>query len=121
MILYKTLPLAQRKNTQTHSNFIMASPYCTFLLVLLMISTSVTTIYAGGDGVGGDRGGSKRRLVSRECNEIYVVREGETLHTISDKCNDLFILENNPQIQEHDDVFPGLVLKISPTKSRKLL
>lgn len=49
----------------------------------------------------------------RECNEIYQVREGETLHSISDKCDDPFILENNPHIQQHDDVFPGLVIKIT--------
>ncbi|MED6118004.1 hypothetical protein PIB30_115391, partial [Stylosanthes scabra] len=42
------------------------------------------------------------------CEEIYVVGEGETLHTISDKCGDPFIVENNPHIHDPDDVFPGL-------------
>lgn len=58
-------------------------------------------------------------LRARPCDEIYVVREGETLHTISDKCDDPFIVERNPHIQDPDDVFPGLVIKItpSPTKS----
>uniref|UniRef100_A0A5K0XIV2 LysM domain-containing protein n=1 Tax=Nymphaea colorata TaxID=210225 RepID=A0A5K0XIV2_9MAGN len=48
------------------------------------------------------------------CEEIYVVREGETLNTISEKCGDPFIVENNPHIQDPDDVFPGLIIKIVP-------
>ncbi|CAA0809498.1 peptidoglycan-binding LysM domain-containing protein [Striga hermonthica] len=50
----------------------------------------------------------------RPCDEIYVVGEGETLHTISDKCGDPFIVEHNPHIHDPDDVFPGLVIKITP-------
>ncbi|XP_058759790.1 uncharacterized protein LOC131633091 [Vicia villosa] len=50
------------------------------------------------------------------CDEIYVVGEGETLHTISDKCDDPFIVENNPHIHDPDDVFPGLVIKITPSR-----
>lgn len=50
---------------------------------------------------------------NRPCDEIYVVREGETLHTISDKCDDPFIIEQNPHINDPDDVFPGLVIKIT--------
>ncbi|MCL7039433.1 hypothetical protein MKW94_017462 [Papaver nudicaule] len=46
------------------------------------------------------------------CEEIYVVGEGETLHTISDKCGDPYIVERNPHIHDPDDVFPGLVIKI---------
>ncbi|KAI5664786.1 hypothetical protein M9H77_24109 [Catharanthus roseus] len=48
------------------------------------------------------------------CDEIYVVREGETLHSISEKCGDPFIVEENPHIHDPDDVFPGLVIKITP-------
>ncbi|KAK1264055.1 hypothetical protein QJS04_geneDACA008449 [Acorus gramineus] len=48
------------------------------------------------------------------CDEIYVVGEGETLHTISDKCGAPFIVEENPHIQDPDDVYPGLVIKITP-------
>ncbi|KAL0400811.1 UNVERIFIED_CONTAM: hypothetical protein Slati_4111000 [Sesamum latifolium] len=48
------------------------------------------------------------------CDEIYVVGEGETLHTISDKCGDPFIVERNPHIHDPDDVFPGLVIRITP-------
>ncbi|KAG9132494.1 hypothetical protein Leryth_008424 [Lithospermum erythrorhizon] len=54
------------------------------------------------------------KLQDRPCEEIYVVVEGETLHTISDKCGDPFIVENNPHIHDPDDVFPGLVIKITP-------
>ncbi|OWM79501.1 hypothetical protein CDL15_Pgr022913 [Punica granatum] len=64
------------------------------------------------------RGG---QFLDKPCEEIYVVREGETLHTISDKCGDPFIVEQNPHIHDPDDVFPGLVIRITPSKSRKLL
>ena len=60
-------------------------------------------------------------ILYRPCDEIYVVKEGETLHTISDKCDDPFIVEENPHIHDPDDVFPGLVIKITPSRSRKLL
>lgn len=66
-----------------------------------------------------DHGGDVNATVNanvggRICDEIYVVGEGETLHTISDKCKDPFIVEQNPHIQDPDDVFPGLVIKITP-------
>ncbi|PON42845.1 LysM domain containing protein [Parasponia andersonii] len=48
------------------------------------------------------------------CDEIYVVREGETLQTISERCGDPYIVEENPHIHDPDDVFPGLVIKITP-------
>ena len=56
---------------------------------------------------------SNHFLSSKPCDEIYVVGDGETLNTISDKCNDPFIVENNPHIHDPDDVFPGLVIKIT--------
>lgn len=52
------------------------------------------------------------------CDEIYVVREGETLQTISEKCGDPYIVEDNPHIHDPDDVFPGLVIKITPLRDR---
>uniref|UniRef100_A0A0D3FZ58 LysM domain-containing protein n=2 Tax=Oryza TaxID=4527 RepID=A0A0D3FZ58_9ORYZ len=54
---------------------------------------------------------------ARPCEEVYVVGEGETLHTISDKCGDPFIVERNPHIHDPDDVFPGLVIALRPTKN----
>lgn len=55
---------------------------------------------------------------NKACDEIYVVREGETLQTISEKCGDPFIVEENPHIHDPDDVFPGLVIKINPFNHR---
>lgn len=62
----------------------------------------------------------KQRIANnnKACDEIYVVREGETLHTISEKCGDPFIVEENPHIHDPDDVFPGLVIKINPFTNR---
>ncbi|GAB4833402.1 hypothetical protein Ancab_031645 [Ancistrocladus abbreviatus] len=59
----------------------------------------------------------KEEMVKKPCDEIYVVKEGETLNTISEKCGDPYIVEENPHIHDPDDVFPGLVIKISPFKS----
>ncbi|KAJ8641490.1 hypothetical protein MRB53_018184 [Persea americana] len=60
-----------------------------------------------------------QKMQGHHCDEIYVVEEGETLHTISEKCGDPFIVEENPHIQDPDDVFPGLVIKITPNNIRK--
>jgi len=60
-------------------------------------------------------------VLDRPCDEIYVVREGETLHTISDKCGDPYIVERNPHIHDPDDVYPGLLIKITPSNPRKML
>ena len=54
----------------------------------------------------------------KACDEIYVVREGETLQTIGEKCGDPYIVEENPHIHDPDDVFPGLVIKINPFANR---
>ncbi|KAJ6727335.1 hypothetical protein OIU79_005271 [Salix purpurea] len=62
--------------------------------------------------------GHPRVSEDRPCDEIYVVREGETLHTISEKCGDPYIVEENPHIHDPDDVFPGLVIKITPFNDR---
>lgn len=49
-----------------------------------------------------------------KCDEIYVVGEGDTLQSISEKCDDPYIVEFNPHIHDPDDVFPGLLIKITP-------
>ena len=46
------------------------------------------------------------------CDEIYVVREGETLHTISDKCGDPYIVERNPLFMNHMMFSLDLLLKL---------
>jgi hypothetical protein len=89
-----------------------ASWYCAFVLValILTLTTSFRETSHLYEAVGGNL-----QLLHRPCNEIYVVGEGETLHTISDKCGDPFIVEQNPHIHDPDDVFPGLVIKITPS------
>ncbi|KAK2974765.1 hypothetical protein RJ640_027126 [Escallonia rubra] len=92
-----------------------ASWCCLFIasLVLVFLSSNSEARILMDEPAGGSR-------QQPACDEIYVVGEGETLHTISDKCGDILILEQNPHINDHDDVFPGLVIKITPTKSVNL-
>ncbi|KAB1210766.1 hypothetical protein CJ030_MR6G019843 [Morella rubra] len=92
-----------------------ASWYCAISLLGLILLVSIRENSLADDSVRGNH------LLERPCDEIYVVGEGETLHTISDKCSDPFIVERNPHIQDPDDVFPGLVIKITPSNSMKLL
>ncbi|XP_073016637.1 uncharacterized protein [Primulina eburnea] len=91
--------------------------YCAVVLLgFILLGGTARESYSAAATAGG-KGGNLLR--PRHCDEIYVVGEGETLHTISDKCGDPFIVERNPHIHDPDDVFPGLVIKItpSPTKS----
>lgn len=95
----------------------VASWYCVVFVVALMLlnaSLDGDLLRDDDDHVKTDE--DSQLLIGRACDEIYVVGEGETLHTISDKCKDPFILEQNPHVQDPDDVFPGLVIKITPTK-----
>ncbi|KAF8008616.1 hypothetical protein BT93_K2319 [Corymbia citriodora subsp. variegata] len=104
-----------------------ASSLCAlFLIALILVASNRESDEANRTGTG-DRDSQSYSLrgnqfLNRPCDEIYVVSEGETLHTISDKCGDPFIVERNPHIHDPDDVFPGLVIKITPAKkTRKLL
>ncbi|XP_059629386.1 uncharacterized protein LOC132271896 [Cornus florida] len=99
-----------------------ASWYCAVVLIALILLASVKENNSTGDVHDCDdepvvvtRGG---QFLDRPCDEIYVVGEGETLNTISDKCGDPYIVEQNPHIHDPDDVFPGLVIKITPSKPR---
>ncbi|WKA07098.1 hypothetical protein VitviT2T_024963 [Vitis vinifera] len=94
-----------------------ASCYCAVILVALILLASVREY----SSLPTDESVKGHQLLARPCDEIYVVGEGETLHTISDKCGDPYIVEQNPHIHDPDDVFPGLVIKITPSKQRKLL
>ncbi|KAG4998282.1 hypothetical protein JHK82_029065 [Glycine max] len=88
-----------------------ASWYCAMVLLAMILLGSIresTMAEEEGEPIKGNN------LRQRPCDEIYVVGEGETLHTISDMCNDPFIVERNPHIHDPDDVFPGLVIKIIP-------
>lgn len=96
------------------------SRYCfTGLVVLMLISSfrginSTTISHLITSTTSSWDQSSVGNQLAPPCDEIYVVREGETLHSISDKCGDPFIVERNPHIQDPDDVFPGLVIKIIP-------
>ncbi|CAJ1977106.1 unnamed protein product [Sphenostylis stenocarpa] len=89
-----------------------AASYCAVMLLGMILLGSVRESAVAGEGEA-IKGNNLRQ---RPCDEIYVVGEGETLHTISDKCNDPFIVERNPHIHDPDDVYPGLVIKITPTR-----
>ncbi|XP_077249309.1 peptidoglycan-binding LysM domain-containing protein [Tasmannia lanceolata] len=91
----------------------VASWYCAFVLVALILMSSLRDNPLAQEPVRG-------KFSRRTCDEIYVVGEGETLHTISDKCGDPYIVEQNPHIQDPDDVFPGLVIKITPSMPRNV-
>ncbi|KAF5800472.1 putative LysM domain-containing protein [Helianthus annuus] len=81
--------------------------YCIIFLFLIVLLGSLTAENSLMDKMNPEVGST--------CDEIYVVGEGETLHTISEKCGDPFIVEENPHIHDPDDVFPGLVIKITPS------
>ncbi|KAG2278344.1 hypothetical protein Bca52824_060899 [Brassica carinata] len=86
--------------------------WCSAVVLLsLILMLSVRENNASNDSVRGFQ------FSEKPCEEIYVVGEGETLHTIGDKCGDPFIVERNPHIHDPDDVFPGLVLRIAPFTS----
>ncbi|KAI3458210.1 hypothetical protein Pfo_014873 [Paulownia fortunei] len=94
-----------------------SSWYCAVvLLAVILLGGSVRENYY--DQEADVVRGNLRQQQLRPCDEIYVVGEGETLHTISDKCGDPFIVEQNPHIHDPDDVFPGLVIKITPNPRR---
>ncbi|CAN6229247.1 unnamed protein product [Urochloa humidicola] len=98
-----------------------ASWWCAVALVALVLLGALRAETAG-DGEGELHGRQFRgpRLgggAARPCEEVYVVGEGETLHSISDRCGDPFIVERNPHIHDPDDVFPGLVIALRPTKN----
>lgn len=85
--------------------------YCIALLgVMLVLNFSESTTTSGDQMEKLD----VISLTRRACDEIYVVEEGETLQSISEKCGDPYIVEFNPHIHDPDDVFPGLVIKITP-------
>ncbi|KAJ6676169.1 EMBRYO SAC 1 [Salix viminalis] len=96
----------------------VASWNCAIALICLILLVSIRENSSPRDQPVNVKGS---QLLERACDEIYVVGEGETLHTISDKCGDPFIVEQNPHIHDPDDVFPGLVIKITYSKPRKLL
>ena len=94
-----------------------ASWWCAVALVALVLFGALSAETAADDGGMVFRGPRLGGGAARPCEEVYLVGEGETLHTISDKCGDPFIVEKNPHVHDPDDVFPGLVLALRPTKN----
>uniref|UniRef100_A0A0E0KU65 LysM domain-containing protein n=1 Tax=Oryza punctata TaxID=4537 RepID=A0A0E0KU65_ORYPU len=94
-----------------------ASWCCAVALVGLVLLCALRAEAVDGGGVVEVRGPRLGGAAARPCEEVYVVGEGETLHTISDKCGDPFIVERNPHIHDPDDVFPGLVIALRPTRN----
>ncbi|KAL2550315.1 uncharacterized protein Fot_11845 [Forsythia ovata] len=97
------------------SSLQIADAYCAILILALMLLGSIRESTLTDFELTDVR---RNQLKDKPCEEIYVVREGETLHTISDKCGDPFIVEQNPHIHDPDDVFPGLVIKITPKPTK---
>ncbi|KAM0946771.1 putative LysM domain-containing protein [Dioscorea sansibarensis] len=96
----------------------MVSLSCSLLMIALILVTAMHESLEMETMIGDAVVGKGRLINDRVCDEIYVVGEGETLQTISDKCGDPFIVERNPHVHDPDDVFPGLVIALRPTKLR---
>ncbi|XP_021621712.1 uncharacterized protein LOC110621734 [Manihot esculenta] len=92
------------------------SCYCALLMATLLVLSCCEVSETENEF--GLIGNQKKSILNKACDEIYVVREGETLHSISEKCGDPYIVEANPHIHDPDDVFPGLVIKITPFNNR---
>ncbi|GAB4856432.1 hypothetical protein Ancab_014350 [Ancistrocladus abbreviatus] len=91
--------------------------YCAVLMALILVMSLCQEEQRERDYFVKQSRKWKEEVMKKACDEIYVVKEGETLHTISEKCGDPFIVEENPHIHDPDDVFPGLVIKITPFKN----
>ncbi|CAN0902664.1 hypothetical protein LINGRAHAP2_LOCUS22102 [Linum grandiflorum] len=106
-------------NNNTNNNLAVAdaaSWYCATILLGLILMASIMESSSESDDSSSSSSVTvkgNQLLGDRPCDEIYVVREGETLNTISEKCGDPYIVEENPHIHDPDDVFPGLVIKIT--------
>uniref|UniRef100_A0ACD5WJM1 Uncharacterized protein n=1 Tax=Avena sativa TaxID=4498 RepID=A0ACD5WJM1_AVESA len=95
-----------------------AASWCFALSVLAALLLVCATGAASGEEEVEVVRGASLAARWRPCEEMYMVGEGETLHGISDRCGDPYILERNPHVHDPDDVFPGLVLRITPSISK---
>lgn len=112
--------VSRRKNNMKASSLVVMSEAAPWLCAVMVLGLILVASHREKeDGVSSTVRGNQ--LLDRPCDEIYVVSEGETLHTISDKCGDPFIVERNPHIHDPDDVFPGLVIKIVSPNARTSL
>ncbi|PKU59220.1 uncharacterized protein LOC110098555 [Dendrobium catenatum] len=94
------------------------SSYLALGLALLMLMSSVWEPSSAVEAREAIHGAKLDAGGHRPCDELYVVGEGETLHTISAKCEDPYIVERNPHVNDPDDVYPGLVLQIIPSRPK---
>ncbi|XP_073389012.1 uncharacterized protein [Physcomitrium patens] len=85
------------------TNATASTGFVTSVMILFLLTTVSPSLVQG------------RMLRGCPCGPTYVVRGGESLQMISEKCNDQFILENNPHIVDHDDLFEGQLLKMDCT------
>ncbi|XP_022985106.1 uncharacterized protein LOC111483184 [Cucurbita maxima] len=109
------MPLLYTSRTEPPSSRLLidvVSWYCAVAILGLILIGSIRETSSSASADDGSQMLRGNLLTGRACDEIYVVGEGETLHTISDKCGDPYIVERNPHIHDPDDVFPGLVIKI---------
>ncbi|XP_059451177.1 uncharacterized protein LOC132181979 [Corylus avellana] len=88
----------------------VASWFCAIVLLGLILLASIRENSLPDEPV------RENQFSEPPCDEIYLVGEGDTLQTIIDKCGDPYIVEHNPHIHDPDEVFPGLVIKITPSK-----
>jgi hypothetical protein len=82
------MAMARRQLKEWVSAAADTTSWCVALSLVAMLLV-VCTLGAGDGGAGEGGGvlvGRGAALSSRPCEEIYVVAEGETLHSISDKC-----------------------------------
>ncbi|KAJ0616290.1 putative LysM domain-containing protein [Helianthus annuus] len=104
---------------RVHSSTTLAETHswrCSLFLVLMLVLSCCESFTTKNERV--VKRTQPKDTGYRPCDEIYVVREGETLQTIGEKCGDPYIVEENPHIHDPDDVFPGLVIKITPFKNK---
>lgn len=55
----------------------------------------------------------EKHSLEEPCSEYYVVREGETIYSIAEKCKDPNVWLWNPHVEDPDDVYPGVVIKLN--------
>lgn len=107
-----------RVSSTTHAMAEKVSCYCALFMAVMLVLSCCEEPSERGDIEEVLLLQKQMMNMNKACDEIYVVREGETLQTISEKCGDPFIVEENPHIHDPDDVFPGLVIKITPFNTR---
>ncbi|KAM7263184.1 hypothetical protein ACFE04_000867 [Oxalis oulophora] len=88
--------------------------YCAILMAVMLVLSCCESSDGDMELAGLQPTKTTMMNINRGCDEIYVVKEGETLQTISEKCGDPYIVEENPHVNDPDDVFPGLVIRITP-------